>query len=65
MPPAAAPSLKPADLAALLLVVAIWGLNFVVMKVGLAISEYVRLATKNFTGMVTALDPPVIVIRSL
>lgn len=36
MPPAAAPSLKPSDLAALLLVVAIWGLNFVVMKVGLA-----------------------------
>jgi O-acetylserine/cysteine efflux transporter len=31
-----APQLKPADLASLLLVVAIWGLNFVVMKVGLA-----------------------------
>jgi O-acetylserine/cysteine efflux transporter len=42
------PSLKPRDLAAILLVVVIWGLNFVAMKIGLAYFTPFQLGAGRF-----------------
>jgi O-acetylserine/cysteine efflux transporter len=54
------PRLKPGDLAAILLVVVIWGLNFVAMKVGLAYFTPFQLGVGRF---VFAFLPVALMIR--